>query len=82
VWFNEGGEAFYPRPQLLAGDGSYDCKLIDMDGDSDLDLVLSDGANGQHKIFSTRRIMRQNCEDELNPFGNCVRLMSCELMSN
>ena len=50
MWFNDGHGTFSPRPQILNGLSPYDMALADLDGDSDLDLVLA-MTSPPHQIF-------------------------------
>ncbi len=41
VWYENDGQATFKRHYIAAGQGSYDLRAVDMDGDGDLDLLVA-----------------------------------------
>lgn len=73
VWFNDGAASFHPRPQFLPAITACDLALADIDGDSDLDLLLA-MATPPHQIFfnTTVDAAAKRASEKKKPVGELL----------
>jgi hypothetical protein len=50
VWYENDGKASFKRHDIAAGQGSYDLRTVDMDGDGDSDLLVA-GHNSNNIVW-------------------------------